>query len=265
MSETPLPPAEQPIDPWLIERLLADQATARDADEQALAFLFAALRAPAAPAELAEQETYLAAFAAAQEPRSAPPRSKPVLATLLATKTVAAGFALVTAAGTAAAAYSGTLPAALQDVAHRRVGAPAAHLTHEAKPSSARPTVAQTSSAAVLPPATSGPPGPPGATGSAVRGLCNAHRKSGLGPKPTARRELSEAAGGPSNIPAFCAGILQTGTAKKGKDGTGVPHSNAKPTDHGKGKLADRGTGKPADHSKGKSAAKPTDHPKNKP
>jgi hypothetical protein len=250
MSENPPPTAEQPVDPWLVERLLADRATPGDADEQALATLFAALRSPALRSELAERDKYLAAFATAQTLRTADPHSrrKSMLSTLLATKSLAAGFALVTAAGTAAAAYSGALPTTLQNVA-QSVGAPAADVTHPPNSASPRPT----SSAAAATTKGSGPD----PTGSAARGLCNAYGKSGLGLKSTARRALSEAAGGPSNIPAFCAAVLQ-GAA-------GRPHSTGKPTGHAVGKPTAKPTGKPTTNPTVEPTTPPTAQPTVKP
>jgi hypothetical protein len=242
MSETTPPAAEQPIDLYLVERLLADRATPGDDDERALAILFAALRSPAVPSELAGRGDYLAAFAAAQTLRIAPPHSrrKTMLATLLATKTVVAGCALVTVAGTAAAAYTGSLPTALQDVAHQSVGAPAAHVSPLASPGSHRPTASPTVSVTPKPTAIKGTPGPK-PTGAAARAWCNAFDRGGLGPKSKARRALSEAAGGPSRIPAFCALVLP--------DAPGRPHSTDKP--------GDRPTAKPT-HQPEKPAAKPT-------
>src|SRR4051794_2735932 len=103
MSENPPPEAERPVDPWLVERLLADPATAGDGDEQALAILLAALRSPASADELEDHDRYLAAFASAQTLRTSPPlsRRKSMLATLLAAKTAVAGLALVTVTATA--------------------------------------------------------------------------------------------------------------------------------------------------------------------
>ncbi|HST80719.1 MAG TPA: hypothetical protein VLL08_03135 [Kineosporiaceae bacterium] len=253
MSETTPPAAEQPIDLYLVERLLADRATPGDDDERALAILFTALRSPAVPSELAGREDYLAAFAAAQTLRIAPPQSrrKSMLATLLATKTLVAGCALVTVAGTAAAAYTGSLPAALQDVAHQSVGAPAAHVSPSSSPDSDRPTARPTLSATPKPTAIKGTPGPK-PTGAAARGWCNAFDKGGLGPKSKARRALSEAAGGPSHIPAFCALVLH--------GATGRPHSTDKPGDRPTAKPTNQ-PGKPAAKPTGKLPGRPTNMP----
>jgi len=207
MSETTPPAAEQPVDPWLVDRLLADSTTVENGDDQTLASLIAALRSPAAPSELAERDHYLAAFAAAQTLRITTPKSrrKTMLAPLLAAKSIVASIALVTIAGTAAATYSGSLPSRLQDVAHQSIGAPAP-ASHQPKPSSLQPTPSSTSSPTPTP--TRSPGSGPNATKPRVHGLCTAFEKGGLGSKSKARKALSEAAGGPSRIPEFCRGVL---------------------------------------------------------
>lgn len=255
MSENTHPAAEQPVDPWLVERLLADSPTADDDDEQALAILFAALRAPAVPSELAGREDYLAAFAAAQTLRTAtnPSRRKSMLATLLATKTVVAGVALVACAGTAAAAYTGSLPDTLQDVAHQSVGAPAPDATHKASPDSARPTASEAPSATPKPKKSAKGPD---ATGSAAHGLCTAYVKGGLGAKSTARQALSDAAGGPSNIPAYCAAVL-----KDSPDATARRHATGKPSDHPTAKPTDKGSDRGSESDGNKPTALPTNKP----
>jgi hypothetical protein len=265
MSENPgSPEAEPPVDPWLVERLLADPAGAADGDEQALATLLAALRSPADPQELAEQDHYLAAFASAQTLRTTPPRSrrKSMLATLLAARTVVAGAALATvAAATAAAAYTGSLPSTLQDVAHRSVGAPAAEPSRTASapagqkvgarptPTSAagRPTSTFTASATK--------DGGPSLGGPAAAGLCNAFTKGGLKSTSTAHRALAEAAGGASSIPAYCATVLQDKAKATSKE-----HRTGKPSSHATGKPSAPPAG-PGEHPT-KKALKPTKAPK---
>jgi len=253
MSETTPPAAEQPIDLHLVERLLADRATPGDDEEQALAILFTALRSPAVPSELAGREGYLATFAAAQTLRTAPPQSrrKSMLATLLATKTLVAGCALVTVAGTAAAAYTGSLPTPLQDAAHHSVGAPASHVTHSASPDPARPSGAATASATPKPSAIKGTAGPKPTLGE-VRGLCHAFDKGGLGPKSKARRALSEAAGGPSHIPAFCEAVLRGATPQ--------PHPSGKPSGHPSAKPSNP-AGRPSAQPSERPTVQPTDRP----
>jgi hypothetical protein len=98
--------------------------------DPALAPVRDALTAPAAPDELAGEDQALAMFNA----RSWGRRSRPafwrpaVLSTVIATKLGAAAAAgAVTLSGAAAVAYTGNLPAGLQDVAHRTIKAPPAH------------------------------------------------------------------------------------------------------------------------------------------
>jgi hypothetical protein len=273
MSETTPPPdAGRPIDHWLVERLTADPTAARDDDERALADLFAALRAPADEAELAERRDYLAAFAAAQAatagsastqtlgPDSAPTRRTSMLGTFLATKTVVAAVALGTlGTATAAAAFTGTLPDALQKVAHDTVGAPTSHRP-EPKPT---PTPSGTPSdkAHAKPGATpSGTGKGPDAKGSAAYGLCTAYTHGGLATTSTAYRNLATAAGGSTKISAYCATVPHPGSTKN-QSGQSQGDSTGKPTDkpnpHSTGKPSDHPTGSPTSHSTGS----PTSHP----
>jgi hypothetical protein len=244
--------AEQPVDPWLVERLLADPATAGDGDEQAPAILLAALRSPASPHELAQQDHYLAAFASAQTLRITPPHSrrKSMLATLLAAKPVVAGAALAAAATAAAAAYTGSLPSALQDVAHRSVGAPAADPSRTANVHADQKIGATpTPTGPAASPTASGTNGRgPDLSGRAARGLCTAFSKNGLKSTSTAYRALSEAAGGASNIPAYCAAVLQD-------------HAKATSNGHPTGKPSPHRTGKPGTAAASGQKAHPTGRP----
>jgi hypothetical protein len=226
-----------------------------DAAEQDLATLFAALRAPAEPHELAREGEYLAAFAAAQALRSDPPdrRRTSVLTSLLATKTatrVAAAAAAVAAAA-ATGAYTGTLPDRLQNVAHDTIGAPAGDVRAQ-RPGTAPkadPTTSPRASHRV------------DATDAAAHGLCTAFAAGGLATTSTAYRSLAEAAGGPAGIPAFCATVDEPGrpSDKPSVQPTGNPsaHPTGKPSDVGTGKPDGKSTGKPTDLRTGK----PTDAP----
>jgi hypothetical protein len=257
MSEKTPPAAEQPVDPWLVERLLADPAPGGNADEPGLASLVAALRAPATAAELAQSEHYLEAFTSAQTLRNTSPHSRrtSMLAPLLAAKSVVAGVMLVALAGTAAAAYSGSLPSGLQDVAHHNVGAPAAHASHTPKPhpTKAKPTPTPTEAT---------PTSTPKAFGhhrhhrGAVYGLCTAYTKGGLKNSHSAQKKLAKLAGGQDKIAGFCATILKKHPKKPPHifpTGTAFPHPSGKPTGHP--------TGKPGPHPTGKPTTSPTASP----
>jgi hypothetical protein len=250
-TRTGEPTPDQWPDHWTVERLLADPDTARDAGEQDLASLFAALRAPAEPHELARERDHLAAFdsfdaARALEPAPVTSRRRPMLASFLAAKTAAAAVAACAVAG-AAGAVTGTLPHGLQQAAHDAVGAPApGH--HQAKPAKKHVDKAKdhaTDRARPSTTPTSTPVGPD-ATGSARHGLCTAFRHGGLPKTSVSFRSLSDAAGGPDRIPAFCADVLK-------------PKPTGKPSDKPTGKPSDKPGERPSDKAKDK--VKPTDRP----
>jgi hypothetical protein len=249
MSENPPPhPArpsidpldDPPVDPFLVDRLVdqlsRDPGAARDDDERALVALFAALRAPATPAELAAADDHLAVFdvhVAAQALRQAPhePRRKSLISRLLAAKATVAAAALATlTAGTAAAAFTGSLPDRLQDAAHSAVGAPAAHpgSDHGTTPRRQQDQGARAQAPATGRPgtATSGGQGTgPDASTQARRGLCTAFRHGGLATTSVAYRNLVAAAGGADQVTAYCADPTTAGP------GTGpIGRTSTKPT-----------------------------------
>ncbi len=208
--------SDQPEDLWLVDRLLAGDPRTEDA---ILKTLLETASAPAAPAELAGQEAIVAAFTQAYIAGtsgagiSSPPtppraRRRSMLSTLLAGKVVAAAAAGgIAIAGTAAAAYTGNLPDALQDVAHQTIGAPAADLPEAATERPEAPAATPTGR-----PATATPVGPD-ATGAAAFGLCTAWDKGGLATKSVAYEALVKAAGDESKIEEFCADVEQPGKA----------------------------------------------------
>jgi len=258
MPEHTPPDAGTPFDPFTVERLIAEPATARDAAEQDLATLFGALRAPAEPQELAREREHLAAFAAnrALGTPVITTRRTSVLTTFLATKTAAAAAAVaaVTAAG-AAGAYTGTLPDRLQSVAHDTIGAPAGETraqrpdpSPKPHPSPSRDTNGKESAGAA---------GGVDATGAAAHGLCTAFAAGGLATTSTAYRSLAEAAGGASRIDAYCASVPAPGTPSARPTGTPA-HETGKPDDAGQGKPEGVGTGKPDDLRTGKPTARPS-------
>jgi len=254
MSENPPSAQEQPFDPWMVERLLNEPAMARDDDEQALAILFAALRAPALPEELLRQRDYLEAFAATQTLRTDPiPTRRNKMLALLMAKTTVAAAALVAVAGTGAAAYTGSLPDGLQNVAHHVVGAPAVDHT-QAPNSHANPRATDKTA---TPSATGTPKASHSSNGvGPAYGLCTAYRKGGLATTSTKYRELAKAAGGADRISAVCADVPHPGN----RQGTAKPSDRpaGKPSDKPTGKPSDHPTGKPSDLSTGKPTALPT-------
>lgn len=255
---------DQPEDLWLVDHLLAGDPRVEDAS---LTSLFAAATAPATPAELAGEEAVMAAFTRASRgtsPSTALPsrsRSRSMLSTLLAGKVVAAAAAAgIAIAGTAAAAYTGNLPDALQDMAHQTIGAPPVELPAAATDRPDTPAATPTGR-----PASATPVGPV-ATGAAAHGLCTAWDKGGLATKSVAFEALVKAAGGEAKIEAFCATVEHPGTAADAATrrptspptarGTGAPetHPTSAPS-HPAGASTPRPTGAPADTP---APAKPT-------
>lgn len=217
-----VPPAGPavPDDPWsadaLLDRLVhgADDGAAAGSTP-ALAGLVQALRGPATADELAGESTAVAAFLAAVElgpggPVTSPTHDRPrsrrrpaVLSTLLASKLAfaAAAASAVTLGGTAAAAYTGSLPTPLQRVASQTIGAPEPEETVVAAADVATPEETESSDPEQTPEQTetSDPtltatdtPTPeatgeatddakgPDATGPAAFGLCTAFLHGGL-------------------------------------------------------------------------------------
>lgn len=122
-----------------------------------------------------------------------------MLTSVLSAKAAAVAIAALSLSGAAAAAYSGALPAPMQQLAHNVAGAPAAH--HQ------QPTAPRRAHGA---PATG-----PRATGYAAFGLCTPYRHAlvhgSAAQKAVAFRNLVKAAGGASNVTQYCAGIPHPG------------------------------------------------------
>ncbi|MDJ0457031.1 protein tyrosine phosphatase [Arthrobacter sp. NQ7] len=139
--------------------------------------------------------------------------SSKIAAGALAAGTLAVG-------GTAAAAYTGTLPAPLQENAHTLIGAPApAASTALATQATTTTTTAETTASATAdatetatasetPSAT---PTAVDATGPAAYGLCQAFTNGGLDTSSIAYKSLTVAASGASNIATYCAAVASPG------------------------------------------------------
>jgi hypothetical protein len=132
-----------------------------------------------------------------------------MLATLLATKTAAAGIAFVAVTATAAAAYTGSLPTTLQNAAHHSVHAPAAHHNHKVDADGKRFTPGPKPT-----PTPTATPSHPAfrkhhLSPAEAHGLCTAFIKGGPPVPDTARQKLSDEAGDATKIKAFCALVLK--------------------------------------------------------
>ena len=110
------------------------------------------------------------------------------------------------ATGGAVAAYAGTLPSPLQQIAHEALGAPSDDPT--ATPT---PDPIETPDPTETPVPTTAPQGPD-ATGPAAFGLCTAFSHGGLHWTSTAYAALVTASGGAANIATYCATVIPTPT-----------------------------------------------------
>jgi len=236
----------QPEDLWLLDRLLAGEAHAASPE---LAALLASAASPGSALELAGEAAAVAAFVAmgtgvSRSRTRTRARRIPMLTTLLASKlAVAAAVGGIAVAGTAAAAYTGSLPDGPQDLAHHGIAAP--------RPSSSvgsahdRPASTPTRRAA-----RTGAVGPD-TTGPAAFGLCTAHQHGGLAPTSVAYRSLAKAAGGASGIGTYCASVTHPGHATTG-------HPTGAPTSHPTGDHTGRSSGANSGHPSGAHTSRPT-------
>jgi hypothetical protein len=152
-------------------------------------------------------------------------RRHPLLASLLSARAAAAAaVAALSLGGFATAAFAGVLPTPAQQFAHHTFGAPAARES----------TTTGTHSGA-----TTTPVGPD-ATGSAAFGLCNAwaHGKAhGTHSRHSvAFRNLAAAAGGASNVAAYCAAVQHPGASSSHTAHPRKSHPASHHKPHGKGR-----------------------------
>jgi hypothetical protein len=185
-----------------LESLLRGDRLPETEDDMALAHLIGALRAPGTPEELAGASAAVGPLADEAVRAGAvvvdmTSRRRPAA---LAATAMSAAVASVLLVGAAAAAVTGTLPAPLQSVAHRLVGAPAPAGEGEGSGG----TTASSSSR--------GPRADP--TSPAVVGLCRAfgdRQASATATGSTAYRALAAAAKAHGqSVADYCAGVLAT-------------------------------------------------------
>jgi hypothetical protein len=214
-----------------VERLIAGDRTGPDHD--GLAALLAAARSPASPDELAGERAAAARLSAAYRdagrpvrPRRSTRRTRILSSARALAVKVTAGVAVLAVGGTAVAAQTGNLPVAAQDRAHRifsALGVP--------PPETAAPPVipAPSRPGRTGPSATAAPrPGAVSSDDPAVTGLCRAWQAARDNPRGEAmpapsRRALAAAAGGQSNVPAFCAARLAGPAPTPDPSGPGRP------------------------------------------
>ena len=222
---------------------------------QPLADALASLTARAASDELAGEAAALAEFynrVGVPVPVSrSRHRRHPLLTSLLSARAAAAAaVAALSLGGFATAAFAGALPAPAQQFAHHTFGAPAAH---GGQPTGTHPS------------ATTTPTGPD-ATGPAAFGLCTAwaHAKAHgtNSQQAVAFRNLAAAAGGASNVTAYCAAVPHPRSIVLPQlppdRAAGLPpdrapglHPTGPPTSHPTGPPTSHPTGPPASHPTG--------------
>jgi hypothetical protein len=180
-------------------------------------------------------------------------RRHPLLTPLLSARAAAtAAVAALSLGGFATAAFAGALPAPAQQFAHHTFGAPAANGGQ---------------ATGTHPGATTTPTGPD-ATGPAAFGLCTAwaHAKAhgSPGQQAVAFRNLTAAAGGASNVAAYCAAVAHPGpSSSHASHPTGPPasHPTGPPASHPNGPPSSHPTGPPSSHPTGPPASHPTGPP----
>jgi len=220
---------------------------------QPLADALAALTAGPARDELAGEAAALAEFASRAGVPVPVSRSRhrrhPLLAPLLSARAAAVtAVAALSLGGFATAAFAGALPAPAQQFAHHTFGAPPAG---GGQPTGTHPSAATT-------------PTGPDATGPAAFGLCTAwaHAKAhGTSSQQAAAfRNLAAAAGGASNVAAYCAAVPHPGPSSS-PTGPSASHPTGPPASHPAGKPTSHPTGPPASHPTPHPTGQPTSHP----
>ena len=242
--------------------LVTDEACA---GLQPAAALLAALNAAPHDGELAGHARVLAEFRrrggrAVHARRSARRRTRLLTVLLTAKAAAAAAVAAVALGGVAAAAYTSTLPAPVQQFAHSVIGAPSPQPSHRPgtpqpshRPGTPQPTPARTDAAG--PDATG-----PAATGPARFGLCTAyaHAKAHgtASHKAVAFRNLAAAAGGAAKIAAYCATVPHPGSSQSRQPASAPTHPAGRSASHPTGKPSSH----PAPHPPGRPSSAPATH-----
>ena len=225
-----VPPVGDPA----VEALLAGNLPPADAatELRPLAEAFAALRVAPGARELAGEPAaraaYRGGFGHVPRPARSHRRRKPGLGPVLTAAKLAVAGAVAVGAMTGAA-YADVLPAPVQNLAHRTLGAPA---PHRATPTGQRGT-------------------PGGLTPAVIRadGLCHAWSRAEAhgraGQESAAFRNLAAAAGGPAQVTAYCEAAAHRGTPPPGQQASHpqvTPSAASSPTPPGQAK------GKPSSH-----------------
>ena len=155
-----------------------------------------------------------------------------------------------------AAAYTGSLPAGVQQLAHTTIGAPApdqGDATEQGKPVDKKSADDNKATDTTTNTAVG-----PDATGHAAFGLCTAwahvQTQGQVADKSVAFRNLATAAGGADKITAYCAKVPHPGASATGSSATAPGKSATHPT----GKSSSHPTGCSSSHPSGSSTSHPT-------
>ncbi|SRR5712692_92774 len=234
MSSFPCFGARRSMDAASAEGLLAGRPVpaGAPADQQSLARLLASASGPASERELAGEAAAVAAFVqvagwravgSSGRVRTAARRSSLVASVFSVRLAVAAVAGAVALGGVAVAGYAGVLPASAQHLAHSALGAPAP-----------RGPAAKPGAVAAGRQAQSAIPVGPDATGKAKHGLCTAYAAAkahgSAAAKSVAFKNLAKAAGGPSSIARFCAGVTSPGSSSGHPTGPPSHHPAGPPS-----------------------------------
>jgi hypothetical protein len=237
-----------PIEDEALEALLAQDQRPDEASPglQSAAEVLAALRAAVEDSELAGWNQALAEFrgtsGVSHTSRRAHQRRPTLIGSLLTAKfAAAAAAAAIAAVGSGvAAAYTGVLPARLQEFARKTIAAPAANASASAGPTSS--------------------PAGPDAKGPAAYGLCTAYRHAeahgNASQRAVAFRNLAAAAGGAGKITAYCATVPHPGASP-----SAAPTSTPTPAAHRTGRPSTLPTQAEKSHPGGKPTSPPAGKP----
>jgi hypothetical protein len=237
VSDSDMPTFPWPTRPEALDAILSGNCPQEEvpADLRPVAEVLVALQAPPDRREVAGWGQALTVYREVAgrpgmpgRPRSRRPRL--ISAPLAARFAAAAGAAVIAVlGGGAAAAYTGSLPGALQKIAHEAIAAPGV------RAGSAAPT-----------PRSSGHPAGPSVAGAAAYGLCNAYQHAeehgNASQRSVAFRHLVNAAGGADQVAAYCASVPHPGATSPPGRRVGQTVS---PTDASHGRKPTAPPGKP--------------------
>jgi len=212
MTDCGVSDSDMPTFPWrtrpeaqALDALLSGNCRPEEApaDLRPVAEVLVALQAPPDRREVAGWGQALTLYREIADRPGTPGRPRSRRPRLIAPRlgarfAAAAGAAVITVlGGGVAAAYTGSLPGALQKIAHAAIAAPGV------RQGSAAPTPS------------SGHPAGPSVTGAAAYGLCNAYQHAeehgNASQRSVAFRNLVNAAGGADQVTAYCASVPHPG------------------------------------------------------